>query len=109
MANTPGKEKSAVERIDNIMDKPAVERVDDINASLENDEGRDVQHSSLLRQIMLKQDLSIVLILSGCYFFAYLDRGALGNARIMEFQKDLGLDNSQFYNCLLMFCKYSNV
>ncbi|KAF2173687.1 hypothetical protein M409DRAFT_61982 [Zasmidium cellare ATCC 36951] len=85
------------------MDKPAVERVDDIGASPGDINGSDSGHSKIARRLLLKQDLSIVLILSGCYFFAYLDRGALGNARIMEFQKDLHLDNSQFYNCLLMF------
>ena len=73
------------------------------------------------RLLVLKQDLSIVLLLSGCYWFAYLvcatvhpsghelilrkDRGALGNARIMGFQKDLGLSASQFYDCLMMFCE----
>lgn len=33
------------------------------------------------------------------------DRGALGNARIMGLQADLGLTGKQFYNCLMMFCK----
>lgn len=33
------------------------------------------------------------------------DRGALGNARIMGFQSDLHLSGSQFYNCLMMFCR----
>lgn len=35
------------------------------------------------------------------------DRGAIGNARIMGFQKDLHLSNDQFFNCLMMFCKLS--
>ncbi|KAJ9610477.1 hypothetical protein H2200_005254 [Cladophialophora chaetospira] len=68
-------------------------------------DGADVPHhkSKKEKRLVLKQDLSIVLLLSGCYWFAYLDRGALGNARIMGFQTDLGLTGKQFYNCLMMF------
>ncbi|KAL6246868.1 hypothetical protein RBB50_006175 [Rhinocladiella similis] len=66
-------------------------------------QGAEHHKSKKEKRLLLKQDLSIVLLLFGCYWFAYLDRGALGNARIMGFQTDLGLSGSQFYNCLMMF------
>ncbi|KIW93256.1 uncharacterized protein Z519_05861 [Cladophialophora bantiana CBS 173.52] len=68
-------------------------------------DGADVVHHKTKKEkrLVLKQDLSIVVLLAGCYWFAYLDRGALGNARIMGFQTDLGLSGKQFYNCLMMF------
>ena len=80
------------------------------------------------RRLVIKQDLVIVALLSGCFFFAYLvshppriymdpdsfkltteqDRGNLGNARAMGFQEDLHLTDQQFFNCLMMFCKFRN-
>jgi hypothetical protein len=93
-----------------------------------NVDGTDVPHhkSKKEKRLVLKQDLSIVVLLSGCYWFAYLvcwvhspeafekltvsqDRGALGNARIMGFQTDLGLSGKQFYNCLMMFCQLAKM
>jgi len=90
--------------------------------------GADVAHhkSKKEKHLVLKQDLSIIVLLSGCYWFAYLvcsacnvdtvkwlnidkDRGAIGNARIMGFQTDLGLTGKQFYNCLMMFCKCNRI
>ncbi|KIW35543.1 uncharacterized protein PV07_02233 [Cladophialophora immunda] len=55
------------------------------------------------RRLVRKIDTLILPLLSGAIFFAYLDRGNIGNARIMGLQKDIGIDNSQFYNCLMMF------
>lgn len=91
---------------------------------VERDFSQPPSKTSAEKRVILKQDLAIVLSLAGCYFFAYLvcsgsplswsspltfyqDRGAIGNARIMGFQKDLQLSNSQFFNCLMMFCTYS--
>ncbi|OAP59578.1 hypothetical protein AYL99_06876 [Fonsecaea erecta] len=55
------------------------------------------------RALVRKMDTLILPLLSGAIFFAYLDRGNIGNARIMGLQTDIGIDNSQFYNCLMMF------
>lgn len=81
------------------------------------------EDGKLQKKLLLKQDLALVVLLSGCYWFAYLvsayvlqtaqvliiiqDRGAIGNARVMGFQKDLNVTSTQFYNCLMMFCKSS--
>jgi hypothetical protein len=37
----------------------------------------------------------------------FKDRNNLGNARIMGMQADLHLSNEQFFNCLMMFCAFS--
>ncbi|KIW19928.1 hypothetical protein PV08_00503 [Exophiala spinifera] len=79
--------------------------------SADESEAHGMQHASpaeamllkVEKRVILKQDLTVVLLLAGCYFFAYLDRGAIGNARVMGFQKDLGMTSKQFYDCLLMF------
>ncbi|CAI4214547.1 unnamed protein product [Parascedosporium putredinis] len=55
------------------------------------------------KRLVRKQDFLITTLLSGCFFFAYLDRGAIGNARIMGFQAALGLTDRQYFNCLMMF------
>jgi hypothetical protein len=34
------------------------------------------------------------------------DRNNLGNARVMGMQADLHLTDEQFFNCLMMFCKW---
>ncbi|KAF2158851.1 hypothetical protein M409DRAFT_71412 [Zasmidium cellare ATCC 36951] len=61
------------------------------------------QRSKQEQRLLLKQDLAITLVLSGCYFWAYLDRGNIRNARVMGFQKDLRLSDRQFFNTLMMF------
>lgn len=90
----------------------------------DNDTNLPRHKSKLEKRLLFKQDISIVGLLAGCYWFAYLvrplpnikgrdrqrtnvykDRGALGNARIMGLQTDLGLSAKEFYNCLMMFCK----
>ncbi|SPO07047.1 uncharacterized protein DNG_09741 [Cephalotrichum gorgonifer] len=55
------------------------------------------------KRLVRKQDLVITTLLSGCYFFSYLDRGAIGNARIMGFQDAIGLSDRQYFNCLMSF------
>lgn len=32
------------------------------------------------------------------------DRGQIGNARVMGLQKDLRINNDQYFNALLVFC-----
>lgn len=78
--------------------------------------------SKLEKRLLLKMDLSIVPLLACSFFIAYMvrqihfpcenkliifkDRNNLGNARIMGMQADLHLSNEQFFNCLMMFCKF---
>ncbi|KAJ9617685.1 hypothetical protein H2204_013560 [Knufia peltigerae] len=54
------------------------------------------------KKVLRKQDFTIVPLLAGCTFFVFLDRAALGNARLMNFQKDLHLSNQEFFNCLMI-------
>ncbi|OKL55471.1 hypothetical protein UA08_09207 [Talaromyces atroroseus] len=55
------------------------------------------------RRLIWKQDLLIVSLLAGCFFFAYLDRTQIGNARIMGLEAGLGISSSQYFNVLMMF------
>ncbi|KFZ03373.1 hypothetical protein V502_10999 [Pseudogymnoascus sp. VKM F-4520 (FW-2644)] len=59
--------------------------------------------SKIEKHLILKQDLIILPLLSITFFFAYLDRGQIGNARLMGLQKSFGMDNGQYFNCLMMF------
>jgi hypothetical protein len=65
--------------------------------------GTAIADPKLQRRVLLKQDLTILPILAICYFFSYVDRGQIGNARILGLQKDLGLSPDQYYNTLLVF------
>ena len=74
------------------------------------------------KKVVRKQDIVMVPLLAGCTFFVFLvrasgtipfcitlltldkDRAALGNARLMNFPKDLHLTNQQFFNCLMIIC-----
>ncbi|KAJ5587978.1 major facilitator superfamily domain-containing protein [Penicillium hispanicum] len=59
------------------------------------------------KRLLLKQDLAIVPLLAGCFFFAYLetvqDRTQIGNARVMGLEVGLHISSSQYFNCLMMF------
>jgi hypothetical protein len=91
-------EKPEIEHIDVLKEEPDIEKTQELSSVRQHKSPEE-------RKLLWKQDFSIVLALSGCFFFAYLDRGQVGNARIMGLEQDLHLTNSQFYNCLLMFCK----
>lgn len=76
------------------------------------------------KRLILRMDALILPLLSGSIFFAYLvserghriinfrivlidwhqDRGQIGNARIMGMQKDIGISDHQYFNCLMIFC-----
>jgi hypothetical protein len=76
------------------------------------------------KRLLRKMDLAIVPLLTLTFFIAYLvfppfygnciwywqnyhkDRNNLGNARVMGMQTDLHLTDEQFFNCLMMFCKF---
>ncbi|CAM1507619.1 Fc.00g072600.m01.CDS01 [Cosmosporella sp. VM-42] len=61
------------------------------------------EKSKAEKKLVLKQDLLITTLLAGGFFFAYLDRGAIGNARLLGFQQAVGLTNGEYFNCLMMF------
>ena len=74
------------------------------------DPSRDSHHKSKEeRRLVLKADLVILPLAALTYFVAYLDRNSIGNARLMGLQKDLHMTANQYYNCLMMFCKYPAV
>ncbi|EXJ68747.1 uncharacterized protein A1O5_08541 [Cladophialophora psammophila CBS 110553] len=70
-------------------------------------EGTDVRttlpKSKEEKALVRKADILILPLLSGSILFAYLDRGNIGNARIMGLQEDINLSNGQYFNCLMMF------
>ena len=78
------------------------------------------------RRLVLKADCLIVPLGALIYFVAYLvrklpcmkentyqqyilirnqDRNSIGNAKLMGLQEDTNMDNDQYSNCLMMFCK----
>ncbi|QYS92908.1 MFS domain-containing protein [Trichoderma simmonsii] len=61
------------------------------------------EKSKAEKRLVLKQDFLITTLLSGAFFFAYLDRGAIGNARLLGFQESLNLSDHQYFNCLALF------
>ncbi|OQU98531.1 hypothetical protein CLAIMM_04304 [Cladophialophora immunda] len=60
---------------------------------------KSIEEKALVR----KMDMLLLPLLSGSILFAYLDRGNIGNARIMGLQADIHIDNQQYFNCLMMF------
>lgn len=50
------------------------------------------------KRLVRKQDLLILPLLALSIMFGYLDRGNIGNARLLGMQKDLGLTSQQYLN-----------
>jgi hypothetical protein len=91
------------------------------------DTARDSHHKSKAeRRLVLKADCLIVPLAALIYFVAYLvrelpcikentyqqyilihnqDRNSIGNARLMGLQADLDMNDDQYFNCLMLFCK----
>ncbi|PNP38205.1 hypothetical protein TGAMA5MH_09895 [Trichoderma gamsii] len=61
------------------------------------------EQSQSEKKLVRKTDFVVCMMFGLSYFFAYLDRGAIGNARIMGLQQDLGLSDDRFFNCILIF------
>ena len=74
------------------------------------------------KALMLKADLCIVPLAALCYLVSYMvrlalshsqqflicapqDRNNIGNARLMDWQQDISLSDSQYYNVTSLFCK----
>ncbi|KAK7964529.1 hypothetical protein LTR80_005530 [Exophiala xenobiotica] len=74
-------------------------KIPDIGGSF----GDAAERSRRERALLRKQDLIIMPLMALSYMFSYLDRAQIGNARIMGLQKYLKLDNSQYYNCLMIY------
>ncbi|KAH8691151.1 retrograde regulation protein 2 [Talaromyces proteolyticus] len=92
-----------------IINKDSHCHIDDVEASKgdaastgENNQSKRSK-SPQERKLLLKQDLSMLPLLAGCFFFAYVDRGQIGNARVMGMQQDLHLTNDQYFNALMVF------
>lgn len=55
------------------------------------------------KRIMRKLDFRLLPICSILYLFSFLDRTAIGNARIAGMVVDLGLTSTQYFMCLALF------
>ncbi|KAJ5610281.1 major facilitator superfamily domain-containing protein [Penicillium lagena] len=88
-----------------IQDKGMAEQVEYTEHQEKQHVVTDFKHEKSPREkrLLLKQDLAIVPLLAGCFFFAYLDRTQIGNAKVMGMDADLNMSSSQYYNCLMMF------
>ncbi|KAJ1918945.1 hypothetical protein H4219_002301 [Mycoemilia scoparia] len=65
------------------------------------DDGGDT--ASLKKRLLLKLDLRIVSWLTVLYLFSSLDRGNIGNARMLGIEDSIGLVGNQFYNVVSVF------
>ena len=54
-------------------------------------------------RIIRKMDWRVLPICSVLYLFSFLDRTAIGNARVAGMEKELGLTNSQYAAALSVF------
>ncbi|KAK5443531.1 hypothetical protein LTS15_010676 [Exophiala xenobiotica] len=54
-------------------------------------------------KILRKMDLRIIPVLTILYLFAFLDRGNIGNAKVLGMAKDLGLAGNEYNLCLTVF------
>ncbi|KAH8812389.1 major facilitator superfamily domain-containing protein [Xylogone sp. PMI_703] len=59
--------------------------------------------SALERRLLWKADLLIVGLTSLVFLVNQWDRGNIGNARVMGFQKDLHISSGQFYNAVSLY------
>ncbi|KAH8701746.1 retrograde regulation protein 2 [Talaromyces proteolyticus] len=53
--------------------------------------------------MIMKLDIVLLTLMSLAYLVAYLDRNNIGNARLMNFEKDLKLSSQQFYNATMVY------
>ncbi|KAK5994137.1 High-affinity nicotinic acid transporter-like protein [Cladobotryum mycophilum] len=58
------------------------------------------EEKALQRSLLLKADFLIVGVTALVFLVNQWDRGNIGNARIMGFQKDLHMSDGQFYNAV---------
>lgn len=54
-------------------------------------------------KVLRKMDLRIIPIVTVLYLFSFLDRGNIGNARILGMEKELSLVGNQYSLCLTVF------
>lgn len=55
------------------------------------------------KKLVRRQDCILSPLMAMSLFFGYLDRGNIGNARLLGMQKDLHLSTQQYLNCVMMF------
>ncbi|RDL41557.1 Uncharacterized protein BP5553_01536 [Venustampulla echinocandica] len=81
------------------------EKVENVESADQEDRPYDDSgpRSKLEKRLLLKQDFIILPLLSIMFFFAYLDRGQIGNARLMGLQASYKMNNGQYFNVLMMF------
>ena len=54
-------------------------------------------------QLLRRQDCTILPLMALTLMFGYLDRGNIGNARILGMQKDLSFTQQQYLDVVMMF------
>jgi sugar phosphate permease len=74
--------------------------VDEKMTNAENENHIDKQAQ---RTLVMKQDILILPLLALSIMFGYLDRGNIGNARLLGMAKDLNLSTQQYLICVMMF------
>lgn len=58
---------------------------------------------AIQKRLVRKQDYVLLPLMAMAMLFGYLDRGNIGNARLLGMQKDLHLSSQQYLNCVMMF------
>ncbi|KAF5328818.1 hypothetical protein D9619_011500 [Psilocybe cf. subviscida] len=94
-------------------EKHEEERVEDIDvtrSSIQKRSSKDENGSSLdetvqidERKLLWKIDLHIIPWLSLLYLLSFLDRGSIGNAKLYNLERDLGITDRQYLNGLTVF------
>lgn len=62
-----------------------------------------VEDQQRTKRIMRKLDFRLLPICSILYLFSFLDRTAIGNARVAGMSVALGLDQTEYFLCLALF------
>lgn len=69
----------------------------------EDAEFTSIDEKKKMARIMRKMDWRVLPISSLMYLFSFLDRSAIGNARVAGMEKDLKLSSSQYAACVSVF------
>ncbi|KAL1920358.1 uncharacterized protein VTP21DRAFT_735 [Calcarisporiella thermophila] len=75
----------------------------DVEKVAESSLSSDTQDSVVCTRLVRKLDLRIFPSLCFMYLLSYLDRGNIGNAKIVGLDEDLGMSSIQYQTCLSIF------
>ncbi|KEF58592.1 uncharacterized protein A1O9_06518 [Exophiala aquamarina CBS 119918] len=79
-----------------------------VTRSARSADSEDVRYDSpvtkqLEKRLLRKIDYTVLPLMGISMLISFLDRGNIGNARVLGMQKDTGLSNQQFLNIIMMF------